>query len=136
MIGYAMLGTADLARALRFYEPLMQALDMQPCWRDERSVSWGRENDKRVPRFFIGLPFDGRPASAGNGTMIAFQLPTTGQVDRAYAAAMAHGGSDEGAPGLRPQYGPTFYVAYVRDPDGNKLAFACYDADPARQENR
>nr|WP_277991143.1 VOC family protein [Sphingomonas panni] len=66
-------------------------------------------------------PFDGAPASAGNGAMIGFFVDSQTQVDAFHAAAMAHGGSDEGAPGLRP-YGPNWYAAYLRDPAGNKLA--------------
>ncbi|MFM7444877.1 MAG: VOC family protein, partial [Tabrizicola sp.] len=74
-------------------------------------------------------PFDGNPASVGNGTMVSFLAQTRAQVDAFHAAALAHGGTDEGAPGLRPQYGPHFYAAYVRDPDGNKLNAVCYRPD-------
>ena len=70
----------------------------------------------------VGLPFDQQPATAGNGSMVAVAAPSRRGVDEFHAAALAAGGSSEGAPGLRPHYGPNFYVAYVRDPDGNKLA--------------
>jgi predicted lactoylglutathione lyase len=70
-------------------------------------------------------PFDKRPATVGNGTMIAFQAASRPQVDAFFAAAIANGGQSEGEPGLRPQYNADFYAAYVRDPDGNKLAAVC-----------
>ena len=69
---------------------------------------------------YVTLPYDGQPASFGNGTMLALNATAPEQVDRFYAAALAHGGTDEGAPGLR--YSATFYSCYVRDPDGNKLS--------------
>lgn len=129
MITYTMVGTNDLERALSFYEPIMREMNLEVCWRGDDQVCWGRQDDPRgTPRFFVGRPFDGQPATVGNGVMTAFQQPTSAQIDRLYELAMAHGGSDEGAPALRPQYGPGFYACYVRDPDGNKLAFVCYDA--------
>lgn len=73
-------------------------------------------------------PFDGQPASVGNGTMVSFLAKSRAVVDAFHAAALAHGGTNEGLPGLRPQYGPQFYAGYVRDPDGNKLNAVCYRA--------
>lgn len=128
MFAYAMFGTNDLDRAVRFYEPLMAILGQPRCWSDDDSVSWGSLDNYGIPGLSIGRPFDGKPATAGNGVMLAFRAPTVAQVLRLHAIAIEAGGIDEGAPGLRPQYGPRFYAAYVRDPDGNKLAFACYQA--------
>ena len=71
---------------------------------------------------WLGRTFDGAAASAGNGTMVALAATSWAQVDAFHAAALLHGGRSEGAPGLRAQYNPDFYAAYVRDPDGNKLA--------------
>lgn len=126
MIAYTMVGTTDLARALAFYDPLFEAMGLDRCWSDARSASWGRADDEGFPRFFTGLPFDDRPASVGNGVMTAFRAADAAMVDRLFAIAVAHGGSVEGEPGPRPQYGERFYGAYVRDPDGNKLAFVHY----------
>jgi catechol 2,3-dioxygenase-like lactoylglutathione lyase family enzyme len=128
MIGYTMVGTNDLQRSLRFYDAIFAAMGLDQCWRDERSASWGREDDPAYPRFFTGYPFDGQPAGVGNGAMTAFLIDDARLIDRLHALAMENGGSDEGKPGFRPQYGDGFYGAYVRDPDGNKLAFVCYDA--------
>ncbi len=131
MIGYTMVGTRDLDRALAFYDPLFAVMGQERCWQDAQCISWGRKDDETFPRFFAGHPFDGAPATVGNGVMTAFLVDDAATVDRLYALAMAHGGSDEGAPGSRPHYGEGFYGAYVRDPDGNKLAFVCYHAHAA-----
>lgn len=130
-IAYTMVGTTDLPRALRFYDPIFATMGLDRCWRDDQGASWGRKDDQTFPQFFTGTPFDGQPAGVGNGTMTAF-LCDPDTIDRLHALALEHGGSDEGAPGLRPRYGEGFYAAYVRDPDGNKLAFICYDARGSR----
>lgn len=126
MIAYTMVGTRDLARALAFYAPLSSEMNLDICWENDASVCYGKKDDLNFPRFFVGYPFDGNDASIGNGTMTAFQFPDPGQVNKLHEIAMRHGGGDEGAPGYRPQYGEGFYAAYVRDPDGNKLAFVVY----------
>ena len=131
MIGYTMVGTNDLERTLKFYNPLMAEMGLDQRYRDDLSASWGRKGDDAFPFFFVGKPFDGEPASVGNGVMTAFRLDDNAAlVDRLHELALKNGGSDEGVPGFRPQYGAGFYGAYVRDPDGNKLAFVCYDAKP------
>lgn len=127
MIIYTTVGITDLGRSLRFYEPLFAEMGLDRCWLDETSVSWGRKDEPSFARFSIGYPFDGKPASIGNGTMTAFQVDEPARIDRLHQLALCNGGRDEGAPGRRPHYGGGFYGAYVRDPDGNKLAFICYE---------
>lgn len=127
MIGYTMVGTNDLARSLAFYDLIMEGMGLERCWRDDLSASWGKKDDETFPRFFTGYPFDGKAALAGNGGMTAFLIESAAIIDQLYDLAMRNGGSDEGKPGFRPHYGEGFYGAYVRDPDGNKLAFVCYD---------
>jgi len=126
MIGYSTLGTQDLARAMRFYVPLFEAMDVALKWHTEEVACWGDKDAPTAPRFFVGLPYDEKPASAGNGSMTAFLCGTPALIDRLHALALQNGGQDEGAPGPRPHYGDGFYAAYVRDPDGNKLAFVNY----------
>ena len=127
MFSYVSLGTRDLARALPFYDAVLAPLghqrieDYDP---EDRSAAWGL--DDPGPHLWVTQPFDGEPATPGNGTMVSFLAETRAAVEAFHAAALAHGGTDEGAPGLRPQYGPHFYAAYVRDPDGNKLNAVCY----------
>ncbi|MEL7026708.1 MAG: VOC family protein [Pseudomonadota bacterium] len=128
MIGYTIVGTKDLSKAKAFYDPLFENMGLRLCFADDGFVSWGDPDDDTVPRFFVCYPIDDRPALPGNGTMTAFRIARASQVDDLYTMALDLGGSDEGGPGTRPEYGDRFYVAYVRDLDGNKLAFACYDA--------
>ena len=127
MIGYTMVGTHDPARAVHFYDRIFEEMGLERCYSDNQVASWGDKTDDTVPRFFTCKPFDGEVASVGNGTMVAFLVPEPMRIERLYDIVMQHGGSDEGPPDFRPQYGDGFYAAYVRDPDGNKLAFVCYD---------
>lgn len=129
MIAYTMVGTTNLKRAVEFYNPLFAEMNLDVCWQDDLSVSYGRADDINFPRFFVGYPFDGNDAGVGNGTMTAFQFSEPEKVNKLYNIAMNNGGSDEGAPGFRPRYAEDFYAAYVRDPDGNKLAFIVYSAE-------
>lgn len=80
------------------------------------------------PEFYVKPTFNGRPATAGNGTMVAFEARNQAQVRDLHAAALLAGGTDEGPPGFRAAYGPHFYVGYLRDPQGNKIAL--FSSDP------
>lgn len=138
MIGYVTLGADDLARAKRFYGAILPALGY--------ALSEGPEGlsyclpagpGPALPDLYIKPPFDGRPASAGNGAMVAFQAGNQAQVRALHAAGLAAGGTEEGAPGFRAAYGPQFYVAYLRDPQGNKIALYANDpAEPGREGSR
>ena len=127
---YTSLGTNDLPRAIRFYDAVFAVLGQPrlPGW-TENSAGWGTEPDYGTG-FWVCKPFDGNTASVGNGTMIAFPVPSAAKVRQFYSAGLRHGGADEGQPGLRDRYGPDFYVAYLRDPDGNKLSCFCYHYNP------
>ncbi len=132
MLSYVYVGTSDLDRAIAFYSATLTPLGMPRCvtgdpeW-DRVSAGWGIYEDggAREFAFWVGTPFDQRPATVGNGTMVAFRARSWEEVEQFHEAALAHGGRSDGAPGLRPHYGPDFYAAYVRDPDGNKLAAVC-----------
>jgi catechol 2,3-dioxygenase-like lactoylglutathione lyase family enzyme len=80
------------------------------------------------PKTFVGPTFDRAAARPGNGVHIAYLVADRATVDAFHSAALTNGGSDEGAPGLRPHYHPNYYGAYVRDPDGNKLQAVCHSA--------
>lgn len=130
MFSYVSLGTQDLARAIRFYDAVMATLGHARFDGDgdgATSASWGI--DDPGPHLWVTLPFDGAPARAGNGNMVSFLARTRAEVRAFHAAALAAGGRDEGGPGLRPHYGPSFFAAYLRDPDGNKINAVCYAPD-------
>lgn len=116
MIGYVTVGTNDLARAAQFYDALAAEMGVGRMMEFENFIAWG------TPGGGAGIaatrPYDGQPATVGNGVMIALEARDKAHVDRLYAIAIAHGGTCEGPPGPR---GETFYAGYFRDPDGNKL---------------
>lgn len=131
-LSYVYFGTNDLQRAITFYDAVFTPLGIKRCFMDDPewdklSAGWGiYEDDGRGElAFWISLPFNKQPASVGNGSMVAFRAQSWQQVDDFHAAALAHGGTSEGAPGLRLHYSPDFYAAYIRDPDGNKIAAIC-----------
>ncbi|MPT47244.1 MAG: VOC family protein [Sphingobium sp.] len=126
MIAYTMVGTTDLPASIQFYDALFRRMGLDLCWQDEQSASWGKKHDPMYPRFVTGYPYDGNPAGLGNGAMTAFTFEKPEDIDGLYQLALSNGANDEGEPGLRTQHGEGFYAAYLRDPDGNKLAFVCY----------
>lgn len=127
MFSHIHIGTNDFERAMRFYTAVLDVLGLELFIHDP-SHPWAvwREPGARRPLFIVGAPFDGHPASPGNGQMTAFLAAERKTVDRCYETAMAHGARDEGKPGVRPQYHAHYYGAYFRDPDGNKLCVACH----------
>lgn len=118
MIKYTTVGTNNLQRAATFYDALLEELGATRVVELERMIGWSIGTGS--PIFSVIKPFDGQTASHGNGTMVALNVEDTNQIDALYQRALDLGGQDEGAPGLR--FG-TFYAAYVRDLDGNKVAF-------------
>ncbi len=121
MIGYATLGTNDIARARDYYDALLGSIGAKRIMEfDSGFTMWGTGWDK--PGLAVTPPYDGNSATVGNGVMIAIPLDERGKVDALYAKALELGGSDEGAPGIRGEEGDqAFYAAYFRDPEGNKL---------------
>ena len=138
MIGYVTVGTNDMPSARRFYAAFLPALHYQLVEGPEGlsftlPVTPGQS--AVLPDFYVKPPFDGLPASAGNGAMVAFAVHSQRQVRELHSAALAAGGSNEGQPGFRCAYGPHFYVAYLRDPQGNKIALYSNSLDePGRDD--
>ena len=126
MFSHVTVGTNDLAKAGAFYDAVFAVLGMSRGLEGETFVSYG---ERSGGRFFVMLPFNGEPATVGNGVHAAFRAADRVSVDAFHAAALANGGSDEGAPGLRPHYHADYYGAYVRDPDGNKLQAVYHEAE-------
>lgn len=136
MIAYVTVGADDIARAKRFYAAFLPALDYR-LQQGPEGLSYAlpeQPGQSALPDFYVKPTFDGRPASAGNGAMVAFQASCQSQVRDLHAAALAAGGFDEGAPGFRAAYGPHFYVGYLRDPQGNKIALFSNDPDEPGRE--
>ncbi|MFL7962155.1 MULTISPECIES: VOC family protein [unclassified Pseudomonas] len=117
------IGTNNIEQSRRFYDAVLGALGLKRLGDMPSSSFYGAE----VPELMITAPIDGKPASAGNGITISFASASRAAVDAFHAAALSNGGSCAGKPGPRP-VAPTAYGAYVRDPDGNKLATYCYAA--------
>lgn len=128
MLSHTTLGISDLHAARRFYDPLLARLGLVLKFADDNWAGWKDPQVDR-PLFIIMRPFDGESAASGNGQMIAILAGTRSLVDECYSLALSHGGSDEGKPGLRPQYHANYYGAYFRDPDGNKLCVCCHDSE-------
>jgi len=117
MIGYTTVGRNEKEKAEAFYDNLLGAVGAKRMMEMERFIMWGTGFDK--PGFAISIPFDGQPATRGNGTMIALAVNSREKVDEIHKLALELGGTDEGAPG--PRGGGGFYAGYFRDLDGNKL---------------
>jgi catechol 2,3-dioxygenase-like lactoylglutathione lyase family enzyme len=130
MISHIHVGVTDFTRAWCFYEAIMPLLGLQIRF-NEPDKGWAgwQAPDRARPLFLIGKPFDGKPAAPGNGPMTALLALDRRTVDRVHVAALAAGGTSEGAPGLRPHYHANYYGAYFRDPDGNKLCICCHEAE-------
>lgn len=132
MIAYVTVGSDDIARAKRFYSAFLPALGYGLEEGPEGlgyALPVGPGQSAGLPDFYVKPTFDGRPASAGNGSMVAFEARSQSQVRDLHHAALAAGGVDEGQPGFRASYGSHFYVGYLRDPQGNKIALFSNDPD-------
>jgi lactoylglutathione lyase len=127
MFSHIFVSVSDFERALRFYGAVMESLgiELRFCERERPWAGWHSAGGGR-PFFVICKPYDGQPHHPGNGQMIAFSAASREAVRGAHRAALEHGGTCEGPPGLRPQYHDNYYGAYFRDPDGNKFCVACH----------
>jgi catechol 2,3-dioxygenase-like lactoylglutathione lyase family enzyme len=123
MLLYITLGTNDLLQAGRFYDAVLPTLGYRRQREAEEEIGYSANGDTRC-RLWVVTPVNKRSATIGNGSMVALQAESRADVDAFYAAALANGGTDEGEPGLR-SYHASFYAAYVRDPDGNKISAVC-----------
>lgn len=129
MISHLHVGTNDLARAERFYRPLMSRLGWRLRFSDpDRGWTGWEPAEGGRPLFLLGRPHDGREATAGNGTMIALLAKDRPTVDEVHRLAIGNGAANEGDPGLRPHYHENYYGGYFRDLDGNKISICCHNA--------
>jgi catechol 2,3-dioxygenase-like lactoylglutathione lyase family enzyme len=137
VISYVTVGADDLAAAERFYSAFLPALGYGlKVGPEGLSFALPVADAQRpvLPDFYVKPTFDGAPATAGNGAMVAFEASCQRDVRKLHAAAVAAGGTDEGAPGFRANYGADFYVCYLRDPQGNKIALFSSNPDDPRRD--
>jgi catechol 2,3-dioxygenase-like lactoylglutathione lyase family enzyme len=127
MLSHCFVGVNDFEAALRFYTAVLEPLGhrLRFCDRKRPWAGWQEPGVAR-PLFLIGAPENAQPAHPGNGQMVALLVPTRTLVTQVHEAGLAAGGTDAGKPGLRPQYHADYFGGYLRDPDGNKLGFACH----------
>lgn len=118
MLSHVSLGVGDLARATAFYDAVMAPLGYRRVWTAEKGVGYGPRADEEGLTLFRQT---GTVQVPGPGFHLALNAPDQGAVDRFHAAALAHGGADNGAPGLRLHYSPSYYAAFVIDLDGYRL---------------
>ena len=125
MLSHVSIGTNDAVRAAAFYDPVLATLGIRKLHERDGSLDYGTS----IMFFSLEKPVDGKPASVGNGVHVAFLAETRTMVDEFHRTGLANGGSDAGAPGLRPEYDDNYYGAFLRDPDGNKIEAVSFAAE-------
>src|SRR5215469_4537307 len=118
MLHHVSVGVADVSRAAEFYDAVLGALGYK---RSAQYLPYAIAYGEGVSEFWIQLPHDQRTPSPGNGAHVSFSAKTRDAIHKFHEAALAAGGTDDGEPGPRPDYGPNYYGAFARDPDGNKV---------------
>jgi catechol 2,3-dioxygenase-like lactoylglutathione lyase family enzyme len=124
IMSHVSIGTNDFARATAFYDAVLGTLGCRRVVDLPNAVAYGRA----FPEFWVQVPINGQPAGLGNGTHFGFMATSKELVDAFHAAALKAGGTDDGAPGPRPLYGPPYYGCFVKDPDGHKIEASFWDA--------
>lgn len=132
MLHHVSVGVSDVARAADFYDAVLGALGYK---RTAQYLPYAIGYGEGISEFWIQLPHDQEAPTPGNGAHIGFTARSQDAVHRFHQAALANGGSDEGEPGPRPDYGPEYYGAFVRDPFGNKVE-ATLHAAPRKMRTR
>ena len=127
LVSHVSVGVTDLQRAGAFYDAVMATIGARRIMEHGVGIGYGRS----FPEFWAARPHDGESAAVGNGTHICFNASDAEAVAAFHAAGLAAGGSDDGAPGPRPEYAPGYHAAFLRDPDGNKVEAMCWIARPA-----
>ncbi|MEM7508203.1 MAG: VOC family protein [Pseudomonadota bacterium] len=123
IVSHISLGTNEFDRAVAFYDAVLATIGAKRLIEHPDTVAYGRV----YPEFWIGVPLDDEPASVGNGTHVSFWASSQEEVRAFHAAGVAHGASDDGAPGPRPEYGAPYYGCFLRDLDGHKIEATFWD---------
>ncbi len=117
MIDHISVPVSDLVQSARFYEAVLAPLGFARLEARSATIGFG----KTYSEFWINLRGDLAPQPPNSGAHVCFRARAAEMVDAFHAVALAHGGSDDGKPALRPQHGGGYYAAFVRDPDGNRI---------------
>jgi catechol 2,3-dioxygenase-like lactoylglutathione lyase family enzyme len=117
IVSHLSIGTNDFERAVAFYDKVLLTLGCEQLMKYPGAVAYGR----KFPEFWVQIPIDGKPATVGNGFHIGFVASSKEVVHAFHEAALSEGGTDDGAPGPRPDYGESYYGCFIRDLDGNKI---------------
>ncbi|KNC65568.1 VOC family protein [Pseudoalteromonas ardens] len=129
MFSHISVGTNDLDKAMAFYDAVFSEIGVSRAKQGDGWAAYGDYGELGIGVFWLFKPFNGDPATAGNGTNIAFMAPTRKSVDAFYAAALENGGECAGKPGIREEDHPNFYAAFIRDVDNNKIVVVCHDPE-------
>ena len=129
IISHISLGSNDFERAVAFYNKVLPTLGCKCIMEHPGAVAFG----KLYPEFWVQIPYDGQPASVGNGSHIGFMAPNRESVHAFYEAAIAAGATEDGPPGPRPEYGEPYYGCFVRDPDGHKIEASYWDMEKVQE---
>lgn len=127
MLSHVILGTNDVQRSVAFYDALLATLGYERRWIGETGAGYGKQDELGIDTFWLTKPLDGEPATAGNGTNVAFHAPSRRSVRAFYETGLILGTLSEGEPGIREEAHPKFYAAYLRDPDGHKIVAVCHE---------
>jgi len=125
IISHISIGTNNFDRAVVFYDRVLSTLGCKQIMKHPGAVAYGKE----FPEFWVQTPFNGEPATIGNGSHIGFIANTKEAVHAFHEAALNEGGTDDGAPGPRPDYGDAYYGCFIRDIDGNKIEATYWNED-------
>ena len=120
MIGYVMVGTNDLDKSIKFYDQLLEVIDLERTEKDEVCAGYSQKNNNGKIEFYVTKPFNKEMATVGNGSQISFQTSSRIFVDKFHDIGVKLGGTSEGSGGERPE-GSGVYYSYIRDLDGNKI---------------
>jgi len=123
IISHISIGTNNFNRAVTFYDNVLSTLGCKQLMKYPGAVAYGKE----FPEFWVQMPINGEPATIGNGSHIGFIASTKEAVHAFHEAALIEGGTDDGAPGPRPDYGDAYYGCFIRDLDGNKIEAAYWN---------
>jgi catechol 2,3-dioxygenase-like lactoylglutathione lyase family enzyme len=122
LVSHVSVGVTDVERSGAFYDAVMAVLGARRVMSHPGGIGYGRT----FPEFWASKPHDGGPAGAGNGAHVCFTADSIDAIQAFHAAGLANGGTDDGAPGFRPEYAPGYYAAFLHDPDGNKVEALCW----------